>query len=158
GGRDVAVALSRVAERRAVFLSRGDDSGTHKAELRLWRAAGLDPATFRGGWYRETGAGMGATLNTAAQMPGHVLSDRGTWLSFRNRNELALLVEGDPKLRNEYGIIAVNPARHPHVNVAGAEALIAWIRSRAGRDAIAAFRVHGEPLFFPMEPTDRATR
>ena len=158
GLRDVGLALSRIAETRAVFLSRGDDSGTHKAELRLWRSAGRDPEGFRGGWYRETGAGMGATLNTAAQMPGYALTDRGTWLSFRNRADLDLLVEGDPRLRNEYGIIAMDPERHPHVNAAGAQALIAWILSRPGREAIAAFRVHGEPLFFPIQPSATATR
>jgi tungstate transport system substrate-binding protein len=148
---DVGEALVRVARAEAPFLSRGDDSGTHKAERRLWAAAGLDPTARGGGWYRETGAGMGATLNTASQVPAYALTDRGTWLSFRNRGELELLVEGDPRLRNEYGVIVVSPERHPHVKAEAARRLVDWLTGDAGRAAIAAFRVAGQPLFFPVE-------
>jgi len=151
GTSDVAAALARVAESRATFLSRGDDSGTHKLERRLWQQVGLDPLAASGGWYRETGAGMGATLNTANQLPAYTLSDRSTWLSFRNRSELALLVEGDPRLRNEYAVIAVSPARHPHVRAEAAAELVRWLTSEAGRAAIAGFQPAGEPLFFPIE-------
>jgi tungstate transport system substrate-binding protein len=149
---DVADALARVAASRAPFFSRGDESGTHKAELRLWTAAGLEPSAREDAWYRETGAGMGATLNTANQAGGYALTDRGTWLAFRNRARLDLLVEGDPRLRNEYGVIVVSPERHPHVNAAAATRLADWLVSEEGRAAIAAFRVEGEPLFFPIAP------
>jgi tungstate transport system substrate-binding protein len=152
GRTQVTDALVAIAKQHAAFLSRGDDSGTHKAERRLWRAAGLDPSARQDAWYRETGAGMGATLNTAAQMPAYTFSDRGTWLSFLNRQDLTLLVENDPRLRNEYGILVVDPARHPHVKHAAAQALVAWMTSEAGRTAIASFRVAGQQLFFPIEP------
>ena len=154
GLHDVGQALATLAAARAPFLSRGDDSGTHKAERRLWAAVGLDPAADRSGWYRETGAGMGATLNTANQLPGYTLTDRGTWLSFRNRSSLALLVEGDPRLRNEYGVIVVNPERYPHVKAAAAGRLVEWLTSPEGGAAIAGFRVGGEQLFFPIEDDD----
>lgn len=150
GTTDVSAAMARLAATQSTFLSRGDDSGTHKAEQALWRAAGIEPTRGPGSWYRETGAGMGSTLNTANQMPGYTLTDRGTWVAFRNRADLMLVVENDPRLRNEYGIIAVNPARHPHVRIEAARQLIAWITSPAGRGAIAAFRVEGEQLFFPI--------
>jgi len=151
GAKAVVEAFRRIAASGALFLSRGDDSGTHKAERRIWQAAGLapDPRSER---YRETGAGMGATLNTANELDAYTLTDRGTWLSFRNRSHLALLVEGDPLLRNEYGVIAVNPARHPHVKIAAALRLVAWLTSSDGRAAIAGFRVDGQQLFFPIEP------
>lgn len=152
GLTDVGAALRQIAERGAVFLSRGDDSGTHKAERRLWAAAAFDASATGSGWYRETGAGMGATLNTANQLAAYTLSDRGTWLSFRNRSDLDLLVEGDPRLRNEYGVIVVSPERHPHVKAAAAGKLADWLVSSEGRAAIADFRVAGEPLFFPLEP------
>jgi len=151
---DVAEALRRVAEHGAPFFSRGDDSGTHKAELRLWADTGMPPDARESGWYRETGAGMGTTLNTANQTPGYALSDRGTWLAFGNRSQLDLLVEGDPRLRNEYGVIVVSPERHPHARAAAATALADWLTSAEGRAAIAAFRVGGEALFFPIEPAE----
>jgi len=149
---DAAEALGRIARHQAVFFSRGDDSGTHKAELRLWAAAGGAPSARTNAWYRETGSGMGATLNTANQASGYTLSDRGTWLAFRNRAQLELLLEGDPRLRNEYGVIVVNPARHPHVKVAAARRFAGWLVSDAGRAAIAGYRVDGQPLFFPIAP------
>ena len=148
---DVAAALAKVAANEVPFFSRGDDSGTHKAELRLWAAAGVEPSAGASGWYRETGAGMGATLNTANQTPGYALTDRGTWIAFRNRSGLDLLVEGDPLLRNEYGVVVVNPERHPHVKAAAGKRLADWLTSDAGHAAIAAYRVEGEALFFPIE-------
>jgi len=148
---DVGDAFARIARSGAPFLSRADDSGTHKAELRLWEAAGVAPSAREDAWYRETGAGMGATLNTASQTPGYALSDRGTWLSFRNKSDLALLVENDPRLRNEYGVIVVSPERNPHVNAAAATRLAEWFTGDEARAAIAGFRVAREPLFFPIE-------
>lgn len=149
GGRDVVVALRRIATARAVFASRGDDSGTHKAELRHWRAAGLDPAKSSGAWYLETGAGMGATLNVAAAKSAYTLTDRATWLAFGNRRGLKIVVEGDPRLRNPYGVILVNPARHPHVKRKLAMQFIDWLTSSTGRAAIAGFRIGGRQVFFP---------
>jgi tungstate transport system substrate-binding protein len=146
---EVVRAFARIAETRSLFISRGDDSGTHKAELRLWRAAGLDPSSASGSWYRETGSGMGSTLNHASAAGGYTLSDRGTWLSFRNRGELAILVEGDPPLYNPYGVILVNPARHPHVKAEAGQRLIDWLISAEGQGAIAAYRVEGATLFKP---------
>jgi tungstate transport system substrate-binding protein len=145
-GNDVVAALKRIAAAEAPFASRGDRSGTHAAELRSWRAAGVTP---RGGWYRETGSGMGPTLNTAAGMNAYALTDRGTWLSFRNRGELTILVEGDRRLFNPYGVILVNPERHPHVKAAAGQAFIDWLLSREGQAAIASYSVNGERLFFP---------
>jgi len=142
-------ALGRIAAKQAPFLSRGDDSGTHKAELRLWRAAGIDPSGASGSWYRETGNGMGATLNTATELDAYVLTDRGTWLSFRNRGDLVILLEGDPPLHNPYGVLVVDPAKHPHAKVEAATALADWLVSGDGQEAIAAYRVAGQPLFFP---------
>ncbi len=150
GGTRATEALARIAAARAPFTSRADDSGTHKAELRLWQAAGVDPTGDSGTWYRETGSGMGATLNTAAAMEAYTLSDRGTWLSFRNRRDLELLLEGDPPLHNPYGIMRVDPERHPHVKAEDGQALIDWLLSPTGQAAIGAFRVEGEPLFFPV--------
>lgn len=157
GLSDAPAALARIAAANeaggggpaAPFVSRGDDSGTHKAELRLWRAAGIDPAGASGGWYLETGSGMGATLNTAAAVGGYALSDRGTWLSFRNRRGLVVLVEGDPRLFNPYGVILVNPERHPHVKAADGRAFIDWLTSPAGQEAIAGFTIAGRQAFFP---------
>lgn len=149
GGTDVARALREIATKRAPFVSRGDDSGTHKAELRLWQSAGVDPRPDSGGWYRETGQGQGASLNVASAMGAYMFVDRGTWISFRNRGDLELLVEGDPRLRNQYGVIAVDPARHPHVKAEAARALVEWLVSDAGQAAIAAFRMQGQPLFVP---------
>jgi tungstate transport system substrate-binding protein len=149
GISDVAVALGRIARGKAPFLSRGDDSGTHKAELRLWQAVGIDPRPASGTWYRETGRGMGGTLNTAAAMGGYTLSDRGTWLSFHNRAELDLLVEGDPRLENPYAAIVVDAERHPHVKAEQAQRLVDWLVSEAGQAAIGGYRVRGERLFYP---------
>ena len=150
---DVAEALRRIARAgaagRALFLSRGDDSGTHKKERRLWRAAGLDPTTASGSWYREAGAGMGATLNMAQALGAYTLSDRATWLAFANRRGLALLLEGDERLFNPYGIMVVNPARHPGVRFQLAKAFRDWLISPAGQEAVASFRVQGQQLFFP---------
>lgn len=149
GGRDAAAAMAKVAAAGAPFASRGDDSGTHKAELTLWQTAGVDVAAASGGWYRSTGSGMGETLNTAAAMGAYALADRGTWLSFRNRGPLELLVEGDTRLFNQYGVIVVNPDRHPHVKLAEAQAFADWLVSPEGQQAIAGFTINGEPLFFP---------
>ena len=149
GGSDVVDALARIAAQRAVFVSRGDDSGTHKRELGLWQAAGIDVAAASGGWYRESGAGMGATLNIASGMGAYTLSDRGTWLNFSNKGELVILVQGDRRLFNPYGVILVNPARHPHVKAADGQAFIDWLLSPDGQAAIAAYRIDGQPVFFP---------
>jgi tungstate transport system substrate-binding protein len=141
-----AEAFTRVAQAEAVFVSRGDDSGTHRAELRVWRKAGLDP---RGAWYRELGSGMGATLNTAAGMNAYALADRGTWSSFANRQELELLIEGDPELFNQYGSLLISPERHPHLKHELARKWHEWLLSEAGQQAIASFRIGEEQLFFP---------
>jgi tungstate transport system substrate-binding protein len=145
-GNDVVAALQRIAAAGAPFASRGDRSGTHGAELRYWRAAGITPA---GAWYRETGSGMGPTLNTASGMNAYTLTDRGTWLAFRNRGDLTILVEGDRRLFNQYGVILVNPQRYRHVKAADGQAFIDWLVSREGQAAIARFAVNGEQLFFP---------
>jgi tungstate transport system substrate-binding protein len=145
-GNDVVAALRRIAAAQAPFASRGDRSGTHAAELRSWRAAGVTPA---GAWYRETGSGMGPTLNVASGMNAYALTDRGTWLNFRNRGELAILVEGDRRLFNQYGVMLVNPARHRHVKAADGQAFIDWLVSPEGQAAIASYRINGEQLFFP---------
>ncbi len=149
GMRDVGEALRQIAARRAPFVSRGDRSGTHAAELRLWQEAGIDPVRGRGQWYREIGQGMGPALNTAAAQEAYLLSDRGTWLAFRNRQALKLLVEGDARLLNQYGVLAVSPQRHPGVKVKEAQAFIDWITGAAGQAAIAGYRINGEQLFFP---------
>lgn len=148
GLKDVAQALEKVARTQALFVSRGDDSGTHKMELRLWEGIGRDVQAASGGWYRETGSGMGATLNTAAAADAYTLTDRGTWLSFQNRRGLKLVVEGDPRLINPYGVIRVNPARFAHVKAEGARAFVDWLTSEAGQQAIGDFKVNGEKLFF----------
>ncbi len=150
GLRDAAEALRRIAAAGAPFVSRGDRSGTHAAELRLWEAAGLDPAAAgRGRWYREVGQGMGPALNTAAAMNAYVLTDRGTWLAFRNRQDLGIAVESDPRLFNQYGAMVVNPERHPHVKAADARRFVEWLVSPAGQGAIASYKINGEQLFFP---------
>lgn len=148
GGKDAGAALKRIAEAGAVFVSRGDRSGTHVAEMRLWRAAAIEPTQARGAWYREIGAGMGPTLNAAAAMGAYTLADRGTWLAFKNRADLAVLLEGDERLFNPYGVIAVDPRRHPHVKAEFAQIFVQWLLSTEGQAAIASFRVGGEPLFF----------
>ena len=149
GSRELVTALAAIATSGSPFVSRGDRSGTHAAELRYWRLAGIDPKAGGPGWYRETGSGMGPTLNVAAQMDAYTIADRGTWLNFRNRGGLAILVEGDKRLFNQYGVIVVNPARHPHVKQALAQKFADWVVSPAGQDAIAAYRIGGEQLFFP---------
>ena len=157
GLRDTNDALRRIAEARAAFVSRGDRSGTHAAELRLWQLAGVDPAAGRGQWYREVGQGMGPALNTAAAQNAYILTDRGTWLSFRNRQDLRIVVEGDARLFNQYGVMLVNPQRHPSVKAADGQRFIDWILSPAGQAAIAGYKINGEQLFFPNaaqpEPT-----
>jgi len=146
-GNDVMTALKRIAARQAPFASRADKSGTHAAELRYWKAAGIDKPS--GAWYRETGSGMGPTLNTAAGMGAYALTDRGTWLNFRNRADLVVLVEGDKRLFNQYGVMLVNPARHPHVKKAAGQMFIDWLVSPRGQAAIGGYRIGGEPVFFP---------
>ena len=146
---DTAEALRRIAAARAPFISRGDRSGTHAAELRLWQLAGIDPASGRGQWYREVGQGMGPALNTAAAQGAYILADRGTWLSFRNRQDQRILIEGDMRLFNQYGVMLVNAQRHPHVKAADGQRFIDWLLSAAGQAAIASYRINGEPLFFP---------
>jgi tungstate transport system substrate-binding protein len=146
---DTVEALRRIATARAPFVSRGDRSGTHAAELRLWQLAGIDPATGRGQWYREIGQGMGPALNTAAAQGAYILADRGTWLSFRNRQDQRILIEGDARLFNQYGVMLVNAQRHPHVKAADAQRFIDWLLSSAGQAAIASYRINGEQLFFP---------
>lgn len=148
GARDVPAALARIAAAGAPFASRGDDSGTHRRELHLWREAGLDPAAA-GPWYRALGQGMGPTLNTAAAMGAYALTDRATWAGFRNRQDLEVLVEGDLRLLNRYGSILVSPERHPHVRAEHARTWQDWLTGPAGQDAIAAFRIDGEQVFFP---------
>jgi tungstate transport system substrate-binding protein len=149
GGKDVVAALGKIAEAEAPFASRGDDSGTHKAELALWEQAGVDVAAASGSWYRETGSGMGPTLNTAAGMDAYALTDRGTWLSFDNRQDLEIAVEGDPRLFNQYGIILVNPEKHPHVKTELGQTFIDWVLSDEGQEAIGAFQINGQQAFFP---------
>ena len=149
GGKDVLEALHRIAATGNAFASRADNSGTHAAELRYWKAAGIDIATRKGPWYRETGSGMGPTLNTASAMNAYALTDRGTWLSFRNRGDLQILVEGDARLFNQYGVMLVNPARHPQVKAGAGQKFIDWLLSSAGQAAIAAYRIGGQQLFFP---------
>ncbi|MGU9979546.1 substrate-binding domain-containing protein [Phreatobacter sp. HK31-P] len=148
GSRDIAAALRAIQTKAVPFVSRGDRSGTHQAELALWRTAGIDLTATRGSWYREIGQGMGAALNTAGGMNAYVLSDRATWLSFRNRGDLDILVEGDRRLFNQYGIMLVSPQRHPHVKQADAQAFIDWVVGPEGQKAIADYTVNGQQLFF----------
>lgn len=150
GGRDIVAALRRIRSAKAPFVSRGDRSGTHFAELEIWKSAAIDIAKDRGPWYRDTGQGMGPALNSAAGMSAYLLADRGTWLAFRNRAGLAILVEGDPRLFNPYGIILVNPARHAVVKKELGQAFIDWMVSSEGQQAIAGFRLGGEQVFFPL--------
>ena len=151
GGKDTVAAFRRVAEARAPFITRGDDSGTNAAEKRFWRDAGVDPkaASSATGWYKDIGGGMGPALNAAAAMDAYTLSDRGTWLNFANRRDLAILVEGDARLFNQYGVMLVNPARHPTVKADLGRRFIAWLVSPAGQDTIASYKINGEQLFFP---------
>ncbi|MCH7486612.1 MAG: substrate-binding domain-containing protein [Proteobacteria bacterium] len=149
-------ALRKIAESRNFFVSRGDDSGTHKKELSLWKAASVDARAASGTWYRETGSNMGATLNTAVAMGAYTLTDRSTWLKFRNKGALAILVEGDERLFNQYGVILVNPAKHPHVKAREGQALIDWLTGAEGQRAIASYRIDGTQAFFPNALTRRA--
>jgi tungstate transport system substrate-binding protein len=150
GTKDVAAALKSIAQAKAPFVSRADKSGTHAAELRYFRMAGVDPvAEGKGTWYRETGSGMGPALNTAASMNAYILADRGTWLSFKNRGDLGIAVEGDKRMFNPYGVILVNPAKHPHVKQAEGRAFMDWLVSAEGQQAIASYKINGEQLFFP---------
>jgi tungstate transport system substrate-binding protein len=149
GDNDVVDALRKIAAAKAPFISRGDHSGTHEAELRLWKIAGIDPATGKGDWYREIGQGMGPALNMASSSNAYLLSDRGTWLSFKNRGELAILTEGDKRLFNQYGVMLVNPDKHPSVKVADGQAFVDWLISPKGQETIAGYTVGGEQLFFP---------
>ncbi|WP_420413593.1 substrate-binding domain-containing protein [Roseibium sp.] len=148
GLTDVSAALTKIAEGKATFASRGDDSGTHKAELRLWTAAGIDPAQASGSWYRETGSGMGATLNTGTGMGAYVLTDRATWIAFGNKGTHEIAVEGDSKMFNQYGVILVNPETHPHVKAAMGQRFIDWLLSKEGQTAISAYKIDGQQLFF----------
>lgn len=148
-GKDITAALAKLATSSAPFISRGDKSGTHAAELRYWKAAGVDLAAAKPAGYRECGCGMGPALNMAASMNAYVLADRGTWLAFKNRGELAVLVEGDKRLFNQYGVMVVNPAKHPHVRKDMAQAFADWVVSPAGQAAIASYKIGGEQLFFP---------
>ncbi len=148
-GKDIVTGLKAVYANRAAFVSRGDKSGTHAAELRYWKMAVLDPAVEKQTWYRDTGSGMGSALNTAAAMNAYVIADRGTWLSFKNRQNLKIIVEGDAKLFNQYGVILVSPKKHPHVKAAAGQKFIDWLVSTEGQATIAGYKIGGEQLFFP---------
>lgn len=148
GGKDIKVAFQKIAAAQAPFVSRGDKSGTHAAELRYWKDSGTAVAPSLA-WYKETGSGMGPALNTASAMNGYILADRATWLSFKNRGDLVILVQGDPKLFNQYGVMLVNPAKFPHVKKTEGQAFIDWLISKNGQDVIASYKIGGEQLFFP---------
>lgn len=148
GGKDIQVALQKIAGAQAPFVSRGDKSGTHAAELRYWKGAGIAIAPGTA-WYKETGSGMGPALNTASAMNGYILADRGTWISFKNRGDLTILVQGDPKLFNQYGVMLVNPAKFPSVKKAQGQEFIDWLISKNGQEVIASYKIDGEQLFFP---------
>ncbi|MBV8032008.1 MAG: extracellular solute-binding protein [Betaproteobacteria bacterium] len=149
GTNDIVEALRKVKAAQAPFVSRGDRSGTHFAELELWKEAGIDIAKEKGPWYRDTGQGMGPALNTAAAMDAYILSDRGTWLSFKNRGNLEIAVQGDKRLFNQYGVMLVNPAKHPHVKKEWGQQFVDWLVSPEGQQAIAGYKINGEQLFFP---------
>jgi tungstate transport system substrate-binding protein len=149
GGKDIVEALRKVEAARAPFVSRGDRSGTHMAELQLWKTARIDVEKGNPSWYRETGQGMGPALNTSSSMNAYVLSDRGSWLAFKNRGDLTILVEGDNRLFNQYGVILVNPEKHPNIKKADGQAFIDWLVSAEGQKTIADYKLGGEQLFFP---------
>ncbi len=149
GGKDILTGLKAINEKSSPFVSRGDKSGTHAAELALWKAASIDPAGAKPAWYREIGQGMGAALNTAGAMNGYLLSDRGTWISFKNKGDLEIAVEGDRRLFNQYGIILVNPGKHPSVKKDLGQAFIDWVVSGEGQQAIRDYKIDGQQLFFP---------
>jgi tungstate transport system substrate-binding protein len=148
-GKDIAAALKTIQAKAAPFVSRGDKSGTHSAELALWKQAGIDIAASKGSWYREIGQGMGAALNTAGAMNAYVLSDRGTWISFRNRGDLEIVVEGDKRLFNQYGVMLVNPEKYPSVKQELGQSFVDWLVSPEGQAAIAGYKIDGQQLFFP---------
>jgi tungstate transport system substrate-binding protein len=148
GGKDIQAGLQKIASTQTPFISRGDKSGTHAAELRYWKGAGVEVSPSSS-WYKETGSGMGPALNTASAMNGYILSDRATWLTFKNRGDLVILVQGDPKLFNQYGVMLVNPVKYPQVKKAEGQAFIDWLISKDGQDTIAGYKVGGEQLFFP---------
>ena len=149
GSKDILAAMKKVEAAQAPFVSRGDRSGTHMAELDLWKAAGVDIDKSKGPWYRDTGQGMGPALNTAASMGAYILADRGTWLAFKNRNDLDILVQGDKRLFNQYGVMLVNPEKHPNVKKDLGQQFIDWLVSPAGQKAIAEYKIGGEQLFYP---------
>jgi len=149
GSKNILEALKKVEAAKAPFVSRGDKSGTHLAELDLWKAAGIDIAKTKGPWYRDTGQGMGPALNTAASMNAYILTDRGTWLSFKNRGDLTILVEGDKRLFNQYGVMLVNPDKHPTVKKELGQTFVDWVISSEGQKAIADYKINGEQLFYP---------
>lgn len=149
GGKNITEALKKIKAASAPFVSRGDRSGTHMAELRLWKGAGIDIESDKGAWYRALGQGMGASLNTASSMNSYILTDRATWISFKNRGDLAILVEGDKRLFNQYGVILTNPARHPNVKKDLGQQFIDWLISPEGQKAIADYKIGGQQLFFP---------
>ena len=149
GGKDILVALRQIEASHSPFVSRGDRSGTNAAELRLWKAAGIEMAKAKGPWYRDTGSGMGPSLNTAAAMNAYLISDRGTWLNFKNRQNLVILVQGDNRLFNQYGVMLVNPAKHPNVKQEAGQKFIDWLVSPVGQKVISDYKIGGEQLFFP---------
>jgi tungstate transport system substrate-binding protein len=154
GGKEITAALKTIADAKAPFVSRADKSGTHAAELRLWKEAGVDIQAVKGPWYRETGSGMGPALNTASALGAYILADRGTWLNFSNRGPLRIVVEGDKRLFNQYGVMLVSPEKHPTVKKELGQQFIDWLVSKRGQDAIASYRIGGEQLFFPNAGTD----
>jgi tungstate transport system substrate-binding protein len=154
GGRNITAALKKISEAKPAFVSRADKSGTYSAELRLWKDAGVDIATAKGPWYRETGSGMGPALNTAAGLDAYILSDRGTWLNFHNRSNLTIVVEDDKRLFNQYGVMLVNPAKHPNVKKDLGQKFIDWLVSKRGQEVIASYKINGEQLFFPNAGSD----
>jgi len=149
GSSDVVGSLKTIAEKKALFASRGDDSGTNKAEMRMWQEAAINPKEGSGGWYRETGSGMGATLNAAVGMGAYTLSDRATWISYKNKGDFKIAVQGDPKMFNQYGVMLVNPKRCPSVKVKLAQQFEDWLLSKHGQEVIAGYKVDGQQLFFP---------
>ncbi len=149
GGKDIAAAFQKIEKSQAPFVSRGDKSGTHSAELRIWKVAGVDLDKAKGPWYRDTGSGMGPALNTAASMNAYILSDRGTWLAFKNRRDLKIVVEGDVRLFNQYGVMLVNPAKHAHVKKELGQKFIDWLISDEGQKTIGEYKIDGQQLFFP---------
>jgi tungstate transport system substrate-binding protein len=156
GTKDITAALAAIQAKQAAFVSRGDESGTHSAELRLWKEAGIDISATKGPWYKEIGQGMGAALNTAGAMNAYVLSDRATWLSFKNRGDLDIVVEGDKRLFNQYGVMLVNPEKHPSIKADLGQSFIDWLISPEGQEAIGEYKIDGKQLFFPNAEQKRS--